>query len=232
LAKARGEGICSIIIHNSHHFGCLWPDVEPLAMHGMVCLAFVHSRSRLVAPGASRRVLGTNPMAFACPRPSRPPLVWDQASSVMAHGDVLLAAKQGRILPEGAGVDREGRPTRDPAQVLEGGSLVPFAGHKGFLIALMVEVLSAALTGSRFGFEDTSATYPGAQTSNAGQSLILIDPSRAASADFGSRVEALLAAIAAGGTGRLPGDRRYSNRAVSARDGILVADDMIDLLQA
>jgi delta1-piperideine-2-carboxylate reductase len=232
VTKAREQGVCCVAIHDSHHFGCLWPDVEPFAEQGLVCLAFVHSRSRMVAPGAVRRVLGTNPMAFACPRHGKPPLVWDQASSVMAHGDVLLAAKHGHSLPEGTAVDREGRSTCDPARVLDGGSLVPFAGHKGFLIALMVEVMSAALTGSRFGFEDTSASRPGAQTSNAGQLLILIDPTRAAGVDFSSRIEALLATITEAGTDRLPGDRRYGNRSVAATGGIPVSSEMMDLLRA
>jgi delta1-piperideine-2-carboxylate reductase len=230
VSKARSQGLCGVHIHNSHHFGCLWPDVEPFAEQGLVALAFVHSRSRLVAPGARRRVLGTNPMAFACPRASGPPLVWDQASSVMAHGDVLLAARDGHTLPVGAGVDRNGQPTCDPALVANGGSLLPFAGYKGFLIALMVEILSGALTGSQFGFEDDSARYPGAQTSNAGQTLLLIDPDQTAGAQFTQRVELLLDTLVQAGTERLPGDRRYRHRQLSRQQGIQVDDSLLALL--
>ncbi|HMO48375.1 MAG TPA: Ldh family oxidoreductase [Rubrivivax sp.] len=231
ISKARSQGLCSIAIHDSHHFGCLWPDVEPFAREGLLCLAFVHSRSRLVAPGAKQRVLGTNPMAFACPRPGGEPLVWDQASSVMAHGDVLLAARDGHPLPEGVGVDREGRATHVAAEIVDGGALLPFAGHKGFLIALMVEIMAGALTGSRFGFEDGSGAFPGAQTSNAGQTLLLIDPQRSAGADFGARVETLLAVLQAAGTERLPADRRYRNRRLAAERGIPVNADTMALLQ-
>lgn len=224
MAKARANGLCAVAIHDSHHFGSLWPDVEPFGQAGFVCLAFVNTRSRIVAPGAAKAVLGTNPMAFALPRAGGRPVVWDQASSVIAHGDVLLAARHGHTLPPGAGVDRSGTVSRDPKAVLDGGALMPFAAHKGFLVALLVEVLAAALTGSRFGFEDESAKTPGAVTSNAGQFLILIDPARAGADDFAERVGALLEALAAAGTTRLPGDRRYANRDKARQAGIAVDD--------
>jgi delta1-piperideine-2-carboxylate reductase len=231
MAKARTNGICAISIHDSHHFGSLWPDVEPFGELGFVCLAFVHSRSRIVAPGASKAVLGTNPMAFALPRAGRHPLVWDQASSVIAHGDVILAAKNGHPLAPDAGVDKSGAVSRDPQAVLDGGALMPFGGHKGFLIALLVEVLSAALTGSRFGFEDESARIPGAVTSNAGQMLIVIDPARTGAGDFAQRIEQLLHALGDAGTTRLPGDRRYLNRAKAIESGIPVDEASCQLLQ-
>ncbi len=224
IRKARAQGLCAIHIHDSHHFGSLWPDVEPFADEGLVALAFVHTRSRIVAPGTRRPVLGTNPMAFALPRTGHPPVVWDQAASVIAHGDVILAAKKGHTLPVDAGVDRHGEVTRDPQAVLDQGALMPFAGHKGFLIALLVEVLAAAMTSSRFGFEDTSGAIPGAVTSNAGQFLLLIDPQRSGADDFGMRIEQLLEALADAGTTRLPGDRRYANRARAREQGIAVDD--------
>jgi len=231
IRKARSQGIACIVIHNSHHFGSLWPDVEPFAAQGLVTLAFLHSRARIVAPGGRKKILGTNPIAFGLPRKNQPPMVFDQAASPMAHGDVLLAAKAGHMLVEGVGVDRDGNPTRDPQKIIDGGALLPFGGHKGFLIALMGEALSAALTGSRFGFEDTSMNFPGAQTSNAGQTLILIDPQRTAGDGFALRVEELLEALADAGISRLPGDRRYRQRETAARNGIPVADEFLKLLE-
>jgi delta1-piperideine-2-carboxylate reductase len=115
-------------------------------------------------------------MGFACPRPGRLPLVWDQASSVMAQGDVLLAAQRREHLPKGVGLDADGEPTANPRALLEGGS-TPFGGHKGSAIALMIEVLAAALTGGSFGFEDWSAEYPGAQIGGSGHHLDRSGPS-------------------------------------------------------
>ena len=168
-AKAHNQGIAAVAIRNSHHFAALWPDIEPFAAEGFIALAMVNGRQRMVVWGGKRKLLGTSPMAFACPRPGRLPLVWDQASSVMAQGELLLAAQRDDILPEGVGLDAEGRPTTDPHAVLDGGSLLPFGGHKGSSIAFMIEILAGALTGGPFGFEDRLHEYPGAQTPKAGR---------------------------------------------------------------
>jgi delta1-piperideine-2-carboxylate reductase len=222
-AAARAQGIAALCISNSHHFAALWPDVEPFAEAGFVALTVVNARSRIVTFGAQRKVLGTNPMAFACPRGSGPPLVWDQASSVVAQGEVLRAREAGHTVPQGVGVDASGHATTDPAAILDDGALLPFGGHKGAGIALMVEVLAAALTGGRFGYEDQSAAFPGAQTSNAGQFVLLIDPAQTAGSGFIHRIDGLIATLRAAGSVRLPGDARHTRRA---------AADMIELSDA
>ncbi|MGD9616223.1 MAG: Ldh family oxidoreductase [Alphaproteobacteria bacterium] len=218
--KARRQGIAAVAIRASHHLGALWPDIEPFAADGFVALAMVSARPRVAVWDGTRKVFGTNPMAFGCPRPGRPPLVWDQASSVIAQGEVLLAAEHDAPLPEGVGMDAAGRLTRDPRAVLDGGSLLPFAGHKGAAIAFMVEVMAAALTGGAFGFEDRSAEYPGAQTPKTGQVITLIAPERLPDNRYFERIESLFAALAESGVGRLPSDRRYARRARSVRGGI------------
>jgi delta1-piperideine-2-carboxylate reductase len=232
LSKARAAGIAGIAIRNSHHFASLYPDVEGLAEEGLVALAFVNSRSRLVPSGGVSKLFGSNPMAFACPRAVGSPLVFDQASSVMAQGEVLLAAQGGRALPEGVGVDAAGRATTDPHAVLEGGALLPFGGHKGSSIALMIELLAAAVTGGEFGFEDASGAFPGAQSSRAGQLIITIDPAQSAGAQFQRRVEELLARLASNGMARLPGQRRQAAREEALQNGVAVNQATLDSLRA
>ena len=222
--KARTQGIAALAIRNSHHFAALWPDVEPFAEEGFLALAFVNARSRVAPWGARKKFFGTNPMAFACPRPGGPPLVWDQASSVVAQGEVLLAATQGHELAEGIGLDSAGNPTTDPKAVLEGGAMLPFGGHTGSAIAFLVEILSAALTGGRFGYEDKSAAFPGALTTNAGECVILIDPSRTGGDDVGARLGGLFENLAATGVERLPGDTRHAHRRKSLQEGIAIPD--------
>jgi delta1-piperideine-2-carboxylate reductase len=223
---ARRTGVAVLGIHHSHHFASLWPDVEPFAADGFVAITMVNSRRRLVAWGGRETVLGTNAMAFACPRRGALPLVWDQASSAMAQGEVLVRASAGAALPAGVGVDRDGMPTTDAAAVLEGGAFLPFAGPKGSAIAFMVEVLAAALTGGRFGFEDSSVGRPGAVTSNAGQFVLLIDPGAMAPPGFADRIEALIQRLRDAGAERLPADARYARRRRAATEGIEVPDDM------
>jgi delta1-piperideine-2-carboxylate reductase len=224
METARREGLCAVCISDSHHFAALWPDVEPLAEQGFIALTMVNTRSRIVVWGGTRKVLGTNPMAFACPRGDGPPVVWDQASSLRAQGEVLKARVEGRPVPEGVGLDGAGEPTTDPAAILDGGALLPFGGHKGAGIAFMIEVLAAAMTGGRFGFNDESPAFPGAQTSRAGQFLLLIDPSRGPGGDVPGRIGALVAMLREAGAQRLPGDERHHRRARAVRDGITIPD--------
>lgn len=210
--KAREQGIALLAIRNSHHFAALWPDVEGFAEEGFVALAFLHSRARIVPAGGDSKLFGTNPMAFACPNAQGDPVVWDQASAVMANGDIQIAAQEGRILPEPVGLDMSGRPTADPREVLASGMQLAFGGHKGSMIAMMVEIMSAAITGARFGFEDESAGFPGAKTSNAGETIILIDPGPSAGQSFAARAGELFDRVATNGKARLPGARRHKER--------------------
>ncbi|MEO3474902.1 Ldh family oxidoreductase [Roseomonas sp. CAU 1739] len=224
MAVARSQGLAAVCIADSHHFAALWPDVEPFAEQGFIALTVVNTRSRIVAWGGRRKVLGTNPMAFACPRGDGPPVVWDQASSQRAQGEVLKARIEGRPVPEGVGLDAAGEPTTDPASILDGGALLPFGGHKGAGIAFMIEVLAAAMTGGRFGFQDDSPAFPGAQTSRAGQFLLVIDPARGPGGDVPGRIASLVSMLREAGAQRMPGDERRHRRAQSLRDGISIPD--------
>ena len=233
LEKARSSGACVVSIRGSHHFGALWPDVERFAEQGLVALSVVNSMAVVVPHGARRPVYGTNPMAFASPRASGPPLVFDQAVSTMAHGDVQIAARENRLVPEGTGVDRDGRPTRDPKGILDGGALLPFGGHKGSSLGLMIEILSAALSGGLYSHEVDWSQHPGARTPCTGQCLILIDPARGGTiGGFTGRVEHLVAALHDAGQERLPGDRRHAARRRALQDGIPLAAAMLETLRA
>jgi delta1-piperideine-2-carboxylate reductase len=227
LRMVQKNGTAILATRNSHHFAALWPDIEPFAEASFIALTMANTRPWMAAWGGRRRALGTNPIAFACPVPDASPLVWDQASSIMSQGEVLLHRASGKALPGGTGIDRAGDPTTDPDAVLDGGALLPFAGAKGASIAFMVEILVAAFGGGLFGFEDRSAAVPGAVTSNAGQFLLLIDPATAGAMDFDGRVAGLIAFIRASGSERLPGDRRYAARQQSVLNGIAVSPAML-----
>ncbi|MFC3442363.1 Ldh family oxidoreductase [Sphingobium rhizovicinum] len=233
IEKARATGACVVAIRRSHHFAALWPDVEPFAEAGLVAIAMVDSMAVVVPPGARRPVYGTNPLAFAAPREGGRIMVFDQAVSLLAHGDVQIAAREGHVLPEGAGVDAAGQPTRDAQAVLDGGALLPFGGHKGAAIAMMIEIMAAALTGGNYSHEVDWSAHPGAQTPCTGQCLILIDPARGGSgAGFAARVEQLVDALRAAGQERMPGDRRFAARAKAVRDGVPVSAEMLARLEA
>lgn len=226
MAKARTNGIAILSVRKAHHFSAVWPDIEPFARDGFLALAMVNSMASVVPHGGHRKLYGTNPMGFAVPR-SPDPLVFDQASSAMANGDVQIARREGRQLPPGTGIDREGQPTTDPNAVLDGGALLPFGGHKGSSLAMMMEIMGAALAGSDYSFEMDWSKHPGAATPHGGQTYILIDPKRGAVDIFADRIEVLIEAIHDAGQARLPSDRRYAMRRDSMARGISIAEETL-----
>ena len=232
VEKARSAGIAVLAIRNSHHFAALWPDVEPFAEEGLVALSVVNSMTCVVPHGADRPLFGTNPIAFAAPRAGGAPIVFDLATSAIAHGDVQIAARKGERLPAGMGVDGLGQATQDPKAILEGGALLPFGGHKGSALSMMVELLAAALTGGNFSFEFDWSNHPGAKTPWTGQLLIVIDPSKAAGQPFAERSEELVRQMHGVGLKRLPGDRRHLQRARSLTEGIVLDEQTLAQLRA
>lgn len=231
VAKAKDAGIAVLAIRNSHHFAALWPDVEPFAEQGLIALSMVNSMTCVVPHGGKRPVFGTNPIAFAAPCSGRGPLVFDMATSALAHGDVQIAAREGHTLPEGAGVDAQGSATNDPHKVLDGGALLPFGGHKGSALSMMVELLAAGLTGGNFSFEFDWSRHPGAQTPWTGQLLIVIDPAKAAGSQFAERARVLVERMSGAGVNRLAGERRYQNRERALVEGIRLAPERLAALR-
>ncbi|KRW61507.1 Ldh family oxidoreductase [Pseudomonas sp. TTU2014-080ASC] len=230
VEKARQNGIALLAIHNSHHFAALWPDVEPFAEEGLIALSVVNSMTCVVPHGARKPLFGTNPIAFAAPRAGGEPLVFDMATSAIAHGDVQLAARAGKELAPGTGVDRDGQPTNDPREVLDGGALLTFGGYKGSALSMMVELLAAGLTGGNFSFEFDWSKHPGAQTPWTGQLLIVIDPSKSSGEAFANRCETLVERMQGVGQERMPGQNRHQNRAKALVEGVsLNADELAKL---
>lgn len=211
LAEAAHDlGIAAMTIVDSFHFAALWPEVEALAAEGLAGVACVNW-SRVMAPhGGSEAIFGTNPLAYAWPRSQGAPVVADMATAAMSRGDLYLAEKAGRCVPEGTGLDADGRPTTDPAQILSGTQL-PFGGHKGSAIALLVELLAAAATGEAFSDETADGVAADAPV-RGGEFILALCPHVLAGSNADSRTEAFLQRLDAIPGARLPGARRHGER--------------------
>lgn len=222
IEKAKSQGIAALGLRNNGNLNALWWEAEHFGDAGLICLTMSTSQSFVAPWGGNKALFGTDPIAFACPRAGKPPMVFDYATSASARGEIQVAAREGHSIPKGWALDKDGNDTTDPAAALEGVQL-PFGGHKGNAIMIMVELLSAGLTGGNFCFEaqEQVDAFGGhdAGPSNAGQIFILIDP-KGFHETFLDRVEALFGEILAQEGTRIPGDRRYANRARSATDGI------------
>ena len=168
IAKAKAHGLGAVTAYNSHHFGAAsFYPVRALAQ-GMVGLTMCNAGANVAPYGGVRPLHGTNPIAYAVPAGEEPPIVLDVATSAAAHGQIAKAARHGQPIPLGWALDADGRPTTDPAQ---GRILLPFGGHKGYGLGLLVDVLTAALAGSEIGRSvDQRNTTP----ESGGQSLLML----------------------------------------------------------
>ncbi|GGX77471.1 sulfolactate dehydrogenase [Litchfieldella qijiaojingensis] len=203
-------GMAAVSIARSHHFGVAGAPVEAAARHGYLALAFSNAPSAMAPWGGNRPLFGTNPIAFACPRRHSDPLLLDLSLSKVARGKVMLAKKQGQPIPEGWALDAEGRPTTDADAALAG-SMIPAGDAKGAALALMVELLTAGLAGSHFGFQASSFFEAEGEPPGIGQLILLFDPTRF-SPGFVEHAETLFAVMQDQPGVRLPGDRRYQLR--------------------
>jgi len=155
IDKAKKYGMGSVGVRNSNHFGINAFYSMMALEEGLIGLTFTNT-SPLMAPfGGRERLLGSNPLCIAVPAGEEPDVVLDMATSVVARGKIEVAARKGMKIPEGWAIDAEGRVTVDPKQALEG-ALLPFGGPKGYGLAMVVDILSGVLTGSKFGPETGS----------------------------------------------------------------------------
>lgn len=232
IARARAHGVAFVSVANSNHFGVAAFHVEPVAEAGLVGLAFGNSPAAMPMWGGRRALFGTNPIAAAFPRRGAPPMVIDLSLSEVARGKLMVAAREGKPIPLGWALDREGNPTTDPKAGLEG-MMVPAGGAKGAMLALTVELLACGLSGSAFGFESDSFFTEAGKPTRIGQAFLAIDPDALAGREvFLDRVETLVAAMLADEGVRLPGDRRRANRSRIAREGIALAPDLAAKIRA
>jgi (2R)-3-sulfolactate dehydrogenase (NADP+) len=219
---ARTCGIAAAAITRSHHCGVLAHPCEQLAEAGLVALAFANTPAAMSAWGGKRAVFGTNPIAFAAPRAGQAPIVVDLALSAVARGKVFRAAQTGETIPQSWALDADGKPTTDPHAALQG-TLLPAGGAKGAALALMVEVLAAALVGSNLAFEASSFFDAEGAPPSVGQLLLALDPGAfGGQAAFAERLSILAAAIEDDGGARLPGIRRAALRKQAEHAGIIV----------
>jgi (2R)-3-sulfolactate dehydrogenase (NADP+) len=227
IARARRNGIGLAGIRNSAHVGVLGIHLEPVAAAGLVGFAFTNSPAAIPAWGGKKALFGTNPVAAAFPRENAQPLVIDLALTTVVRGKIMMAMRKGERIPEGWALDRHGRPTTDPKEAIEHGSLFPIGGSKGAMLALMFELICAALTGAAIGPEADSFFSEEGNKPRIGQAFLAIDPGAlAGNGKYFERVETIVSAMLSDPEVRLPGARRYSAEA-AAQKGIDIPDDLL-----
>jgi LDH2 family malate/lactate/ureidoglycolate dehydrogenase len=235
MAKARASGIGLAGVRNSCHFGAAGYYAALAAAEDMIGLSMANDIPSVTASGARGRITGSNPLAYAIPTGDGRPLVLDMATSIVAGGKVAAAHALGQAIPAGWVVDEHGQPTTDPGAFLRGGALLPMAGHKGYGLALLIETLSAVLTGAAVTWQVVA--WMGGEPSVAtghGAAFIAIHVAAFMPVEtFHARVAALVreirAAPKAPGADRiyLPGEREWERREQALREGIALPEDVL-----
>ena len=230
IPLARETGIAALAVTRSYNCGVCGYHVERLADAGLVALGYVNAPKSIAPWGGSDPVFGTNPVSFAAPRSGQAPLVIDQSSSVIAKSEIVVHKNKDEPIPEGWALDADGNPTTDPAAALAG-SMVPMGGYKGAGIALMVEIMAAAVTGSHLAIEASSFADNEGGSPRTGQFFIALDPQAFSGGTFADRLERLLGAIESQEGARLPGRGRLAARERTASEGIEISESLHERLQ-
>src|SRR6266704_4001699 len=228
IQRARRNGIAFAGIRNSAHVGVLGIHLLPVAEAGLVGFAFTNSPAAIPPWGGRKALFGTNPVAAVFPRKEQNPIVVDLALTTVVRGRIMMSMRKGEAIPEGWALDRNGKPTTDPKEAIEHGSLFPIGGAKVAMRALMFELICASLTGAAIGPEADSFFSEQGNRPRIGQSFIVIDPSALAGTEkFSERVETIVAAMLADPEVRLPGARRFACEKTARSRGIEVPDELL-----
>ncbi len=217
IEAAEECGTATFAIAHSHTATSLGYFTRRLAERGVIALGTTNSTARVAPPGGKRRTLGTNPLSFAAPgAPGKAAMVFDWSTAATALGTITMASAAGQPVEAGLAIGPDGEPTTD-ADVALAGSLLSAAGYKGFGLGLMVEVLSAMLTGSLASVDIPPLKAPEGEHHDIGQCYLLVDPG-AFAPDFVERLDALAALVASDGSARLPGTRPATSVGIDCPD--------------
>jgi LDH2 family malate/lactate/ureidoglycolate dehydrogenase len=191
VERARQHGIGAIAVRNSNHFGTAMWFTRRAARDGVVAVLTTNASPAMAPWGGRQKVLGTNPWSIAAPAPDGRVVAVDIANTAVARGKIYLARNRGEQIPDSWALSADGAPTTDPAAGVLG-VVLPMAGHKGYAITFLMDVLSGALTGSGVGSEVHGPYEPEAR-SRAGHLFLAIDPSALGDpADYEARVQQLI----------------------------------------
>lgn len=226
-SKAKASGMAVVGVSNCWFSGRNAYYLEQIARQDLVAIHTASGLNNVVPPGATRAALGTNPIGFALPTASDP-LIFDMGTAATMWGEVLLYAMLDKQFPEGIGVDSQGRPTTSAREIAQGGVL-PFGGHKGFGLSVVVQALGL-LAGAR---------RANGNVIDSGFLFIVVDPGllmppgefRAQLTEMLDQLRALprqpgVEAI------RIPSERAFAERARRRRDGVTLPVQVRDALRA
>ncbi len=232
ISKAKQSHLAAVTLRHSGHIGRLGEWAMMAAEQGLIGIVLCNSTLSAVAHGGKKRVLSTNPMAIAAPGSEGNSFLLDMATTVSAEGKLRVARSKGEQVPPGWIVDKEGRPTQNPADYYAGGALLPMAGHKGYGLSLFIELTCGLLSGHG------SAALPGYGGGNGVFMLALDVEAFAPLSTFVAQEEELFDIMRAGPLAPgfseilIPGDYELRMKEKRLREGIPLPESTWEDLRA
>jgi len=232
IPAAQKFGIAGLAVHNSYNAATLGFHTGTLARNGLLAFGFTNATPSIAPVGAAKPVIGTNPISLAVPgAKGKIALLIDQSASAVAWTAVKRAADEGRAIPLGWAIDKDGKPTTDAKRGLEG-SMAPSGGYKGFGQGLIVEIMCAALAGALRGPQMGSFMANDGKPIGCGQFFIAIAPDGFSGGQFAKQVTALAKSITAQQGARLPNARREANQKRLAKAGLPIEPALYERLKS
>jgi LDH2 family malate/lactate/ureidoglycolate dehydrogenase len=236
VRRAKEQGVGVVAVRNSNHFGMAAHFTRMIAEQGCVGIITTNGSPAMAPWGGRAKAVGANPWSIATPAGEHGVTVMDVANVNAARGKIYAARERGGSIPEGWALDAAGRPTTDPAAAIDG-VILPMAGHKGYAISFMMDVLSGVLTGSSFA-TGVSGPQQAERRSGSGHLVLAIDIAAVADpGSFGERMEALIAEMKAVPLAEgfeeifFPGELEDRSRARTEREGIELPDKTVEALE-
>lgn len=235
VEKAHEYGVGWVLIRSTNNVGCLGYYTNIAVWSGMIGVAACNANAAMAPWGGREAFLGTNPISVGIPAGEEGPIILDMASSLVARGKIRKASRENKQIPEGWALDRSGAPTTDPDEALEG-SLLPMGGPKGSGLAIVVDIISGILSGSKYGLDVSSFHSPDGPT-GVGGICIALDIScfmdlHAFTGKVEDYVKNMKSLEKAQGHSRIymPGEIENTKLAVSREDGINLDATMLDTI--
>lgn len=222
IPAARAQGVAVLAIRNSYNCGVLGLHTRRLAEAGLMGLGFTNAPASIAPSGGAKPVVGTNPFSIAAPnQEGEAEILIDQSASTIAKSEVMKHAREGKDIPLGWALDPEGNPTTNPEIGLQG-SMAPSGGYKGVGIAILTELMAAALTGATLGINASPFSGTKGGPPKTGQFFIAIDAVATSGDAFSTNLAGLALAIRDQKGAHLPGDGRRAKRQLAYQDGVAV----------
>lgn len=236
IERATVYGMHTVFARHCNTFGPAFYYVEKIAKQGMIGFVCSNAPAAMPAFNGLEPMLGTNPMAFACPSKTQSIVVLDMATSIVAKSKFEMARIKGEQLPEGWALDKDGHPTTDPVEAIKG-FVLPMAGFKGYGIAMAIDLLAGFLSGASFLNRVNKFYSQNDKGMDVGQMFMAINPAMVYDGDFLEDMDEYIinlrtSRVVEGKTIALPGDDRILKREVALAQGIELADDTVAKLES